>query len=197
MGFCGWHLENLPKIYETFGLNHSNGLSFRCSTWYRSKNPLFQYRKRVLSGFQRVMIYSRVNGHVNVQVLFIFLIQYSSLAKIWFLSRVPFLESDAAQIRNEACKNGEILWKRLQKDRIKDCANRTGSGMLVFCRAIAQNTYTAVSRAPKVPAGNFWRFWRCFVIQITLICSLPCPEKAYFLRNIFQCYAGVLTPPPR
>ena len=23
------------------------------------------------------------------------------------------------------------------------------------------------------------------------------PEKAYFLRNIFQCYAGVLTPPTR
>ena len=53
----------------------------------------------------------------------------------------------------------------------------------------------AASRAPKVRAGTFWRIWRCFVIQITLICSLPCPEKASFVRNCFQCYAGVLTPP--
>ena len=31
------------------------------------------------------------------------------LQKRWFLSRVPFFESDAAQIRNEACKNGKML----------------------------------------------------------------------------------------
>ena len=40
-------------------------------------------------------------------------------------------------------------------------------------------------------------FLQCFSLKTMQIFFLPSPEKAPSLSNVFECYAGVLTPLPK
>ena len=109
MGFCGWQFGKLAKDIRDFWCESFEWAVFSVfdvAPFKESSFPIPETRFVRHSTPEDILANEwsrkRTSTHHIPYPMFQF-------CKIWFLSRVPFFESDAAQIRSEACKNGEIL----------------------------------------------------------------------------------------